>query len=89
MTDELKFIPGKQYPFASPFVDVQKDICMAFGFTISSGCGTVYRPRKAAPKHQSALLTIRGTEPQINLLCSSEYMYPAALSLDSSAVLSS
>lgn len=62
MTDELKFIPGKQYPFASPFVDVQKDICMAFGFTISSGCGTVYGPRKAAPKHQSALLTIRGTE---------------------------
>ena len=89
MTDELKFIPGKQYPFASPFVDVQKDICMAFGFAISGGCGTVYRPRKAAPKHVSALLTIRGTEPQINLLCSSEYMYPAALSLDSSAVLSS
>ena len=62
MTDELKFIPGKQYPFASPFVDVQKDICMAFGFAISGGCGTVYRPRKAAPKHQSALLTISGTE---------------------------
>lgn len=62
MTDELKFIPGKQYPFASPFVDVQKDICMAFGFAISGGCGTVYRPRKAAPKHQSALLTIRGNE---------------------------
>lgn len=62
---------------------------MAFGFAISGGYGTEYRPRKAATKHQSARLTIRGTEPQINLLCSSEYMYPAALSLDSSAVLSS
>lgn len=35
---------------------------MAFGFAISGGYGTEYRPRKAATKHQSALLTIMGNE---------------------------